>query len=89
MTAELELLARCRAARITLVAGPDGCLIWEADTDPPTELLAALAALKPRVLTLLRQQEDERFICDAIAADLGLPPKSLELWMPVRSGETR
>jgi hypothetical protein len=30
-------------------------------------------------------QDDERFICNRIERDLGLPPGSLTLWEPIRS----
>jgi hypothetical protein len=50
-----DLLARCRAAGVELGAGLGGdSLLWEADTDPPAELLAELAANKAGVLALVR-----------------------------------
>jgi hypothetical protein len=48
-----ELLSRCRALGIDLAAGPDGHLCWEADAEPPAELLAALAERKGELLGLL------------------------------------
>jgi hypothetical protein len=55
MTAAVELLARCRALGIELgVASGGRTLLWEADTDPPADLLAGLAANKASVLALVR-----------------------------------
>src|SRR5262245_41676649 len=48
-----ELLARCRALRIELAAGPDGALVWEADDTPPADLLTDLATNKTAVLDAL------------------------------------
>jgi hypothetical protein len=47
------LLAQCRTLGVDLATGPDGALIWEADFDPPAELLADLAAHKDDVLVAL------------------------------------
>jgi hypothetical protein len=52
-----DLLARCRALGLDLSAGPDSGLNWEADTDPPAELLADLAGSKAELLALLRAAE--------------------------------
>jgi hypothetical protein len=52
MSADL-LLARCRALGIDLAPGPDGALLWEADIDPPAELLADLKLCKAELLRLL------------------------------------
>jgi hypothetical protein len=52
--AAVELLARCRSAGIELGAGPGGALIWEADGDLPSGLLAELAAHKAGLLALVR-----------------------------------
>jgi hypothetical protein len=49
-----ELLARCRALGIVLAAGPGGALVWEADDDPPADLLEDLANNKAGVLDALR-----------------------------------
>jgi len=57
MTAAAELFARCRALGIDLVTGPDDGLTWEADADPPADLLADLAASKADLLALLRTAE--------------------------------
>ncbi|MGH7056417.1 MAG: hypothetical protein ACREFZ_00855 [Acetobacteraceae bacterium] len=46
------LLARAKAAGMTLAADADG-LLWEAERDPPDALLAELAAHKGELLTLL------------------------------------
>jgi hypothetical protein len=48
-----DLLSHCRALGVALSAGPAGRLTWEADADPPADLLAALAENKPAVLALL------------------------------------
>jgi hypothetical protein len=48
-----ELLARCRALGIDLAVGPGGALLWEADNDPPVDLLADLASNKAAVLAVL------------------------------------
>jgi hypothetical protein len=49
----VELLARCRDLGIDLAAGPDDSLAWEADADPPAELLQALRENKLALLALL------------------------------------
>jgi hypothetical protein len=55
MTAVVELLARCRAMGIELGVGAGGTsLVWEADAEPPADLLADLAANKAAVLPLIR-----------------------------------
>ncbi len=55
MTAAVELLARCRAAGVELgVAAGGARLLWEADADPPEDLLADLTANKAAVLALIR-----------------------------------
>jgi hypothetical protein len=88
MTAAAELLARCRALGITLAAGPGGALSWEADTDPPAELLADLSRHKAGLLALLTPDDggpvglsaaDRAWACEAIEDELGLPRGSLEL----------
>jgi hypothetical protein len=48
-----ELLSRCRALGIHLTAMADGALVYEANTHPPPELLAELAANKAGLLSLL------------------------------------
>jgi hypothetical protein len=48
-----DLLARCRTLGIALAAASDGALTWEADTDPPAELLAELREHKAELLALL------------------------------------
>jgi hypothetical protein len=48
----------------------------------PDHLRQLLAAHKAELLDLLRRPDDERIICDVIAADLGLRAGSLELWEP-------
>jgi hypothetical protein len=53
MTAAADLLARCRALAVELTAGPAGTLTWEADADPPADLLEALTEHKGAVLDLL------------------------------------
>jgi hypothetical protein len=53
MTGAAELLARCRALGVELGAVGEA-LVWEADGDPPAELLAALAANKAAVLASVR-----------------------------------
>jgi hypothetical protein len=67
VTAALELLARCRELGIVLAAGPDG-LVWEADFDPPDELLADLAAAKVALLPLLLPAWDHRAEADGLVA---------------------
>lgn len=55
MNAAVELLALCRAAGVELGVGSGGAsLVWEAAADPPTELLADLAANKADVLAAIR-----------------------------------
>jgi hypothetical protein len=55
LTVAIELLARCRALGIELGVGSGGTsLLWEADTDPPADLLMGLAANKADVLPLIR-----------------------------------
>ncbi len=41
-----EWLDRCRAHHVDLARGEDGTLKWEADDDPPADLLPALAENK-------------------------------------------
>ncbi len=54
-SAAAELLARCRGLGIELGIGAGGAsLLWEADADPPADLLADLAANKADVLALIR-----------------------------------
>jgi hypothetical protein len=48
-----ELLDRCRTLGIDPAPGPGGALLWEADADPPTDLLRELAEHKPALLALL------------------------------------
>ena len=48
-----ELLTHCRSRGIALSAGPGGTLCWEADADPPAELLAGLAKHKEELLAIL------------------------------------
>lgn len=52
MTAAV-LIDCCRTFGVTLAAGPDGTLAWEADDDPPAGLLAELGEHKAEVLALL------------------------------------
>jgi hypothetical protein len=54
MTPAVRLLDRCQALGVKLHVAPDGgALTWEADTDPPADLLADLAANKDAVLALI------------------------------------
>jgi hypothetical protein len=53
-----DLLSRCRTFGIELTAGRDGSLLWEAGSDPPAELLAALAERKAELLGLLTTWPD-------------------------------
>jgi hypothetical protein len=46
-----ELMDRCRGLGIDLDAGPDGTLVWQADDDPPADLLEDVAHIKSAVLT--------------------------------------
>jgi hypothetical protein len=71
MTAANDLIARCQALGIGLATGPDGGLTWEADTDPPADLLADLAANKAELLALLRAAEAQTLMApwDQAAAD--------------------
>jgi hypothetical protein len=63
MTSATRLLARCRAVGVTLDVGPDGrSLHWEANADPPADLLADLAANKAAVLALVRGPDDSSLI---------------------------
>lgn len=59
MTAAADLLDRCRAVGIDLAAGPGGALLWEADADPPADLLADLAAQKAGLLAVLGGEAGE------------------------------
>jgi hypothetical protein len=55
MTAAAELVSRCRDMGVELGVGAGGnVLFWEAEIDPPPDLLAALAAHKSDVLSLIR-----------------------------------
>jgi hypothetical protein len=55
MTAAAELVARCCSLGIELGVNRGGAsLRWEADADPPPDLLAELARHKLDVLALLR-----------------------------------
>jgi hypothetical protein len=78
-----QLVNRCRLLGIALAAGPDGALIWEADADPPADLLAELARHKAALLAFLAvpplEMETGTWICEAIEGDLGLPAGSLTL----------
>jgi hypothetical protein len=97
-----DLFFGCRAMGIYLTSGPDGTLCWEADTDPPADLLAGLAAHKADVLARLRgvppwnQAEADRLLSELraeiqqIAAGFGgqLPhPLGMLLGDAVRIGE--
>jgi hypothetical protein len=64
-----ELLDRCRSLGIDLDAGPDGALVWQADDDPPADLLEDLAANKTAVLNALRTMTCES--CGRILDDKG------------------
>jgi hypothetical protein len=90
MTAAAGLLNRCRALGIDLVAGPGGALLWEADADPPAELLRDLAEHKPEVLAALGPPAEPRpgsadspawtaddlaLVARLIEADLGSPAR--------------
>jgi hypothetical protein len=69
-----DLLTRCRTLGVTLAAGPDGTLTWEARAEPSAELLADLARHKVDVLNMLAS---DAWMADAIAENLGLPPGSI------------
>jgi hypothetical protein len=69
-----DLLTRCRILGITLAAGPDGTLTWEARAAPPAKLLADLVRHKLDVLHILA---GDAWMADAIAENLGLAPGSL------------
>lgn len=47
------LLARCRSLGMTLGVGTEGSLVWEADGDPPDDILSELRECKAEVLALL------------------------------------
>jgi hypothetical protein len=57
MTAAGELLDRCTALGITLSPGQAGALEWEADADPPAELLDDLRRHKADLLALVASAE--------------------------------
>jgi hypothetical protein len=91
MTTAVKLLARCRAAGVELGVGSGGAsLLWEAEADPPAELLAELAANKAVLLALIRgpfgncdqcgrSLDDKRRCwrcCDRPCADCGRPTGS-------------
>lgn len=88
------LLARCQALGIDLSIGPSGTLDWQADADPPAELLANLAEHKAEVFQVLRDRDAARFgtadpgqaedVARVIEADLSLPTGSLTLFAPLR-----
>ena len=65
MTA-VDLLIRCRVLGIDVAANADGTLLWEADTDPPAELLENLAVSKAAVVALLRKPTP---LWDAVEAE--------------------
>ena len=48
-----ELICRCRALGIDLTANADGNLDWESDSDPPAEILKALAEHKGELWRIL------------------------------------
>jgi hypothetical protein len=48
-----ELLSWCRSLGVDLARGARGTLIWEADDEPPPELLAELAKSKASVLEMM------------------------------------
>jgi hypothetical protein len=67
-----ELLARCRALGVELGIDPGGAaLVWEADAEPPTDLLADLARHKADLLDLLArpQQSAPALAWDQTEAD--------------------
>jgi hypothetical protein len=80
-----DLLARCGALGVTLLAGPGGALAWEADADPPADLLRDLAGHKAEILARLRQPPGPSLEPDVwdtgllrlVEADLGLRAGSL------------
>jgi hypothetical protein len=79
-----ELHSRCRALGIALAAGPKGALAWEADAEPPADLLADLARHKAELLGLLALLPADAadlaaWTCRAIEADLALPADSLTM----------
>jgi hypothetical protein len=92
MTTAAELLARCHALGIELGVGTGGTLFWEweADADPPADLLGDLAASKAAVLALVRGPhgnchqcgrplDDKRRCwrcCDRLCASCGRPTGS-------------
>jgi hypothetical protein len=73
-----ELLERCRSLGIDLAVGPAGALLWEADDDPPADLLAVLAEHKAELLALLRppwdQAEADALTAEAVRRRTCLPP---------------
>jgi sugar phosphate isomerase/epimerase len=73
-----ELLARCRALGIDLAAGPGGTLLWEADDEPPADLLADLAARKTELLALLRPSPPSPALWDATEAARPLAERPAE-----------
>jgi hypothetical protein len=68
-----ELLQLCHSVGVTLIAGPGGTLVWEADFDPPVGLLDALAANKVDVLRLLAALPPDVSLLD-------LPPELFDMW---------
>jgi hypothetical protein len=89
-----ELLSRCRALGIDVAEGPGGALLWEADADPPADLLVGLTVSKVDILALLRQgplwdpAEADRLLAELridverIKADFGnRPPAPLAMML--------
>jgi hypothetical protein len=71
-----RLLGWCKVFGVALAAGADGSLNWEADEDPPDELLAALATATPEVLALLENADLARRLERVLRAPAG----SMRVW---------
>jgi hypothetical protein len=74
------ILARCRAHGIDLSVDRDGALIWEADADPPAELLEELAKNKAELLAILA--DPLAAFCGTIEDEQGFPAGSVFFWRP-------
>jgi hypothetical protein len=58
-----ELICRCRALGIDLTANADGNLDWESDSDPPAEILKALAEHKGELWRILASHANAESWC--------------------------
>jgi hypothetical protein len=82
-----DVLHQAQAAGVELSPSPTGNIHWRSPNPLPDDLRQALVVYKSELVELLRQREDEAFICRAIERNLGLPVNSLTLWEPIRRQE--